>query len=89
MAGVIRPCVHCAATAYHTVWGVEADGTPYTEGQQVCRAIVRYLKGHGTDYALDGPTWAHYRRVGLTAGQMFKVLRPFHQDSAALKVGVM
>jgi hypothetical protein len=34
---------------------------------------VRYLKGHGTDYALDAATWAHYRREKLTKLQLFKV----------------
>ena len=34
---------------------------------------MRYLKGHGIDYALDAATWAHYRRERLNKMQLFKV----------------
>lgn len=34
---------------------------------------MRYLKGHGTDYAFDASTWAHYRRERLNNLQLFKV----------------
>ena len=51
--------------------------------KQVLRSIIRYLKGHGTSYELDAGTWAHYRRVRLTRLQLFKVLRPFHDNDAA------
>ena len=69
-------------------WQVEEDGTPNTSSQQVCRSIVRYLKGHGTDYAFDGSTWAHYRRMKLTKMELFKVLKPFHEKSEKLMVGL-
>ena len=36
------------------------------------RSIVRYLKGHGVDYAFDEATWAYYRRTKLTKVQLFK-----------------
>ena len=54
--------------------------------RQVCRSLVRYLKGHGSDYAFDTATWAHYRRVGLTKTELFKVLRPFHAEDATMQV---
>lgn len=37
------------------------------------RCLIRYLKHHGTDYAFDAATWAHYRRERLNKMQLFKV----------------
>ncbi|WIA17366.1 hypothetical protein OEZ85_014227 [Tetradesmus obliquus] len=85
---LIRPCVHTLKSEYNLNWAVEDDGTPYTSSSQLCRCIVRYLKGHGTDYALDPATWAHYRREKLTKLQLFKVLRHFHDDSVKLQAAV-
>jgi hypothetical protein len=48
--------------------------------------LIRYLKGHASDYALDPATWAHYRRSKLDAVNLFRVLRPFHEDGAKLQV---
>mgnify|MGYP001807476654 CR=1 FL=1 len=53
---------------------------------QVCRSLVRYLKGHGSDYAFDAATWAHYQRTGLSKSELFKVLRPFHEDDTKMQV---
>ncbi|PNH12273.1 ABC transporter B family member 5 [Tetrabaena socialis] len=87
-AGLIRPCVHALKTEFHLVWELERDGTPYTASQQVCRSLVRYLKGHGTDYAFDRATWCHYRKAGLSKTEMFKVLRAFHEDDARMQTAV-
>jgi hypothetical protein len=38
---------HCSPAYFHS---------------QVLRSIVRFLKGHGKDYAFDEATWRHYRR---------------------------
>jgi hypothetical protein len=65
--------VHTLKSEYNLTWTVEDDGTPYVSPSQLCRCLVRYLKGHGIDYALDPNTWAHYRREKLTKLQLFKV----------------
>ena len=36
---------------------------------------MRYLKGHGRDYAFDAGTWNHYRTYKLNKMQLFKVGR--------------
>ena len=48
--------------------------------------LIRYLKGHAADYALDPATWRHYRRAKLDTVNLFRVLRPFHEDGAKLQV---
>ncbi|GAX84702.1 hypothetical protein CEUSTIGMA_g12124.t1 [Chlamydomonas eustigma] len=79
-ANIIRPSVHCLSSEFALAWEIEDNGTPYAAPQQICRSLVRYLKGHGSDYAFDAATWAHYRRVKLTKTQLFKVLKPFHDS---------
>lgn len=85
---LIRPSVHCLKTEFHLVWHCEEDGTPYVASQQVCRSIVRYLKGHGRDYVFDAATWDHYRKQKLSKIELFKVLKPFHDDDQKLQMAV-
>lgn len=74
---LLRPACRLAASAANRQlnWGVEDNGTPFVAPSQLCRCLVRYLKGHGLDYALDATTWAHYRRERLNKLQLFKVQR--------------
>ena len=62
--------------AHEEAWAANATPPPSAPPlpgpvtMQVCRCLVRYLKGHGMDYALDAGTWAHYRwgELGGIAG---------------------
>jgi hypothetical protein len=72
-AGLIRPSVHVLRTKLATYWAADPDtGEPYTAPAYVTRCVIRYLKGHGGDYALDAATWRHYRRRGLGRVALFK-----------------
>jgi hypothetical protein len=65
--------VHTLKSEWNLNWGVDPDGTPYVSPSQVCRCLVRFLKGHGQDYAFDAGTWRHYRTNKLNKMQLFKV----------------
>ena len=78
--GLIRPSIHALRSEFNAIWELEDNGTPFMAGQQVSRSLIRFLKGHGGDYAFDDATWAHFRKNGLSKTQLFKVLRPFHDD---------
>ena len=83
--GLIRPSIHALRSEFNPIWELEDDGTPIMGGGQICRSLIRYLKGHGGDYAFDEATWAHFRTHRLTMTQLFKVLRPFHDDGEEIK----
>lgn len=85
---MIRPSIHALRSEFNPIWELEDNGTPFMAGQQVCRSLIRFLKGHGGDYAFDDATWAHFRKNGLSKTQLFKVLRPFHDDDLKMTKAV-
>ena len=68
-AGPQQVCVNTASVKYsrymsHQVWAITGVRHSQTVTiclvpRQICRAVVRYLKGHGKDYAFDKATWVH------------------------------
>jgi len=81
-AGVIRPSVHARAAPYSFIWDVDSRGRRYVAARPVARSVIRLLKGHGTSYAFDRSTLAHWRRVRLPPSACFQILRPFAGSDA-------
>ena len=83
---VVRPSVHCRAAAYTFVWDVDSRGRRFVAARPVARSVIRLLKGHGSSYAFDADTLAHWRRVGgLPPSACFQILRPFATNDAKYK----
>lgn len=74
-AGLIRPSVHGLRSKLAVYWAVDEGGTPFVTPAYVTRCIIRYLKGHGVDYAFDRGTWRYYRANKLNRIALFKVGR--------------
>ena len=85
-ADVVRPSVHARAAPYTFVWDVDSRGRRFVAARPVARSVIRLLKGHGSSYAFDADTLAHWRRVGgLPASACFQILRPFATNDAKYK----
>ena len=80
--GVVRPSVHARAVPYTFVWDVDGRGRPYVVPRPIARSIIRRLKGHGSAYAFDPQTVAHYKKARLGDASLFQILRPFHDNDA-------
>ena len=73
-----------AATKLAVTWKVDQrTGEPVIGQKALTRSIIRYLKGHGTHYNFNEGTWRYYRRQGLSAVELFQVLKPFSGDVMA------
>jgi hypothetical protein len=73
-AGLIRPSTHALRSKLATFWAVDPrTGHPHVTPVYLTRCLIRYLKGHGNDYAFDRHTWRFYRANKLNRISLFKV----------------
>lgn len=81
--GVIRPSIHCLHSGFMQNWEYGSRGLPVISPKPLARCIIRYLKGHGLHYEVDGYTWTHYRQDSvLDPRNLFRVLRHFVDDGS-------
>ena len=82
-ASRIRPSLHCLHSDFCVMWRIDpVTHEAYCATQNFERSLVRFLKGHGDNYAFDDATWKYYRRNKLSSMSLFKVLKPFHDKDA-------
>ena len=80
-SATIRPALHCLHSDFCVMWRIDpVTHKAYCGAQNFERSLVRYLKGHGTNYAFDEATWTYYRRNKLSTMSLFKILKPFHDN---------